>query len=552
MATVRSFARSAIGPKNPQMNIIKTTIETAFYGNNVESITSLPEAYQLAMQSPGTVVTDLPVFKPEAIGLEIGTKVLLFNDGEVTGRCAAARRIVGEPEVNVAEYAAIIREAVYESRYKTMYHAQTITGLHEDFMVRNHLLIPEDHENILYNWMLNFQVLTPEYFKLYANSRPLPETDIYVFSDPDWKHEKFPLGLSFFDPQHNCAAILGMRYFGEFKKGTLTLAWGIANRNGYASCHGGQKRYQLQDGSKKVIGVFGLSGSGKSTLTHAKHDNKYDVTVLHDDAFVISSENGSSVALEPSYFDKTSDYPCSSPDNKFLITLQNCGATIDEDEQVVLVTEDLRNGNGRAIKSKLWSPNRVDKLSEPINAIIWLMKDPTLPPVIKISGSALASAFGATLATKRTSAERLAPGIDPNALVIEPYANPFRTYPLAEDFEKFKFLFANRNVDCYIFNTGFFMDKKINKEVTLKILEDIVENKANFNTWQPFQHLSILPIDGFVPNMQDRAYVEQLKERMKDRLRFLESRDTFKGGFDKLPPDAIQALKEVVSEIEHQ
>jgi phosphoenolpyruvate carboxykinase (ATP) len=307
----------------------------------------------------------------------------------------------------------------------------------------------------------------------------------------------------------------------------------------------------MSDGSNKVIGVFGLSGSGKSTITHAKHENKYDVTVLHDDAFVISSENGSSIALEPSYFDKTSDYPCSSPDNKFLITLQNCGATLDENEQVVLVTEDIRNGNGRAIKSKLWSPNRVDKLNEPINAIIWLMKDPTLPPVMKINGSALASAFGATLATKRTSAERLAPGIDPNALVIEPYANPFRTYPLAEDFEKFKFLFAYRNVDCYIFNTGSFLDKKINKEVTLKILEEIIENKANFNAWKPFQHLSILPIDGFIPDMQDRAYVEQLKERMKDRLRFLESRETFKGGFDKLPADAIQAMKEIVSEIEY-
>ena len=67
----------------------------------------------------------------------------------------------------------------------------------------------------------------------------------------------------------------------------------------------------------------------KSTLTHAKHDGKYEVTVLHDDAYVISTENGSSVAMEPSYFDKTQDYPLTSPDNQYLITVQNCGATID-------------------------------------------------------------------------------------------------------------------------------------------------------------------------------------------------------------------------------
>mgnify|MGYP006990193905 CR=1 FL=1 len=35
------------------------------------------------------------------------------------------------------------------------------------------------------------------------------------------------------------------------------------------------------------------------------YDGKYDITVLHDDAFIISREDGSSVALEPSYFDKT-------------------------------------------------------------------------------------------------------------------------------------------------------------------------------------------------------------------------------------------------------
>lgn len=39
-------------------------------------------------------------------------------------------------------------------------------------------------------------------------------------------------------------AILGLNYFGELKKATLTLAWGTAARNGYVSCHGGLKIYQ--------------------------------------------------------------------------------------------------------------------------------------------------------------------------------------------------------------------------------------------------------------------------------------------------------------------
>jgi len=80
---------------------------------------------------------------------------------------------------------------------------------------------------------------------------------------------------------------LGFEVFGVTQEGTLTLAWGVAVRNGFISCHGGLKRYNLPGGRSFVMAVFGLSGSGKSILTHAKHGGKYDVTILHDDAVVV-------------------------------------------------------------------------------------------------------------------------------------------------------------------------------------------------------------------------------------------------------------------------
>lgn len=549
MATKQQYALGEIG-KSPIISQIRTTIESAFYGNNVIRVTSVKEAYQLAANAAGTVVTDMEVYEPEAQGLDSDARVLLFNDGAVSGRAAAARKILGEEGIKVGEYALKISEAVFKARYKTMYHAEVVVGLHPDFMVKAHLLIPEGYENNMYSWMLNFQYINEEYSKMYKESKEIKnEGDIYIFSDPDWAHADHPMGLTFFDPEHNCAALLGMRYFGEHKKGTLTLAWGCANRNGYASCHGGQKRYNLAGGKSYVAGVFGLSGSGKSTITHARHNEKYDITVLHDDAFIISTEDGSSVALEPAYFDKTQDYPADCEDNKFLLTVQNNGATVDEDGRVVIVPEDIRNGNGRAVKSKLWSPNREDKFAEPVNSIFWLMKDPTLPPVIKLSGSALASVMGATLATKRTSAERLAPGVDPNALVVEPYANPFRTYPLADDYTKFKTLFEKNHVDCYILNTGDFMGKKVTPAVTLGALEAIVEGNTSFKKWGNFSDIEIMEVEGFVPDMSDADYVTQLKARMQDRVQYVASRDTEKGGFDKLPADALEALKKVVAEL---
>lgn len=542
MATIEYFKNKDI------LTRVRTTVETAFYGNNVVKISSPAEMYSLAKNSPGTIVTDMPIYKPEEVGLPQGATVLLFNDGEVTGRFAAARRIAGEPGVDINNLAAKVREAVYNTRYRKLYHCQAYAGLHEDFMVKLHLLIPENHENIALSWMLNFQYINDFYYKMYQNSKEINEGDIYIFSDPDWRHPEHPGGLAFFDPENNVAAILGMRYFGEHKKGTLTLVWGSANRNGYASCHGGMKRYNLDNGRSYVVSVFGLSGSGKSTITHAKHDNKYDVTVLHDDAFIINTKDGSSIALEPAYFDKTQDYPMGSEDNRFILTAQNTGATLDENGKVVLVTEDIRNGNGRAIKSKLWSPNRVDKFEEKTDAVFWLMKDPTLPPVVKVKGSALGSAMGATLATKRTTAERLAEGVDPNALVVEPYANPFRTYPLSEDYNKFKALFDD-GIDCYILNTGAFMDKDIGPKVTLGIIEAIVEGTVEFKQWANFTDLEIMEIEGYVPDFNDSEYKKQFTARMKDRVEFIKSRETVKGGFDKLPAEALEAIEKVIKEI---
>ena len=95
--------------------------------------------------------------------------------------------------------------------------------------------------------------------------------------------------------------------------------------------------------------------------------------------------------------------------------------------------------------------------------------------------------MGATLATRRSTAEKLDAHVDPNALVIEPYANPFRTYPLALDYESYKKLFSECGVECYIMNTGFFLDNKVPKEVTLDLLERLVEGTLEFKPFYKYQ-----------------------------------------------------------------
>ena len=539
MATRRIWNQSEI-KTNPLFSKLRSTIETAFYGNNVKPVTSVAEAYTLATQEPGVIVLDMPVFKPEEQGLPADAKILVTNDGKTTGRYAKARRIIGDEGIDEVELAGIARDAVYDSHNKEWISTQVVVGLEQKFMARAHLMIPKDHASIMYSWIMNFKFFDEATKDFYNNSKDIPEGDIYIYSDPDYVVPGHPGGLAIFDPAHNCAMILGMRYFGEHKKGTLTLAWSLANRYGYVACHGGMKRYNLKNGESFTIGVFGLSGSGKSTLTHEKHNGRYDISILHDDAYIINTNDLSSVAMEPTYFDKMQDYPVEHPANKYLLTLQNVGVTLDENGNKVVLAEDVRNNNGRAIKSQFWTDNRVNHVDEPVNAIVWLMKDKTLPPILKIDDPVLASTMGATLATRRSTAEKLDANVDPNALVIEPYANPFRTYPLVRDYESYKKLFKECGVDCYIMNTGFFLEKKIPKEVTLDLLERLVEGDLQFEPFGAYENLSYVEVPGFEPPFDVREYHHQLHQAFEFRSEYVEK---LKDGKNELPHEVLDVLK---------
>jgi len=541
MSTKSNLDRSEIGIGSPKLyNRIRTTIETAFYRNNVVKITSLTQAYELAKNSSGTIVSDLEVYKATEMGLPSDAKVLIYNDGTITGRQAKVRRLIDNK--NIDSFSKTLRESIFNSRNKKMYHAIVYVGLHEDFMVKAHLLIPEGYENTMYSWMLNFQNQNMEMDKIYNNSKPISEGDIYLYADPDEFIKDFNTGISIFDQKHNCGALLGLRYFGEFKKATLTMAWSVASRLDYTACHGGQKRFNLPDNKTFIAGVFGLSGSGKSTITHSKHDGKFDVTVLHDDAFIISNSDGSSISLEPTYFDKVQDYPTNSKDNKYLLTMQNVGATYDKDNKIVPVTEDITNGNGRAIKSKYWTEHRAYKFNNKIDAIFWIMKDDTLPPILKIDSSILGSSLGSTLATKRSTAEH---GANSDELIIEPYANPFRLYALRNDYNKFKDLFTNTGVDCYVLHTGYFMDKKVTPKMTLGLIEKIVSDEIKFKQLDKLKEIKYVDIEGFNPDFNNKKYKQLFIKRLNTRIDYINNLH----GNDQLPEEASKSIVSIIDRL---
>lgn len=546
MSTVETFKRDQVNSENKLLSSFKAIIETAFYGNNVEKVENLSQAYEIAKNVPGTIVTDMPISHNEDLGLPEDASILVFNDGKVVGRTAAARVIIGQPGVDEDYYQGILREAIFTGNDQEFLEGNVVVGLDSDFMAHAHLMVPKQYANNLYSYLVNFQIVTEKEEELYKTSREYNEDDIYVYANPEWSHPEFPYGLALFDPAHNVAAILGLRYFGELKKATLTLAWATAHRNGFVACHGGMKQYQLPD-KKYTMAAFGLSGSGKSTITLSKPKGDGKVVVLHDDAFVINHDNGSTTALEPAYFDKVQDYDLTKDAVDYFLTCQNVGITLDDEGKKVIIMQDVRNGNGRTVKSRYVTPNRVDHLDESIDAVYWIMKDDSLPPVVKIDDPVLAAVFGLTLATKRSTAENVVGNVNRDDLVIEPYANPFRSYALGEDYKDFRNLLAKDGVDCYILNTGFYGDKKVTPQVTLGSIENIINGTTNFIDYGPLEGVSYLEVDGYDVDFSDPEYRDKVRGRMQTRLDFINKQEDILEGYHALPVEARETMEKVVN-----
>ncbi|HUU27826.1 MAG TPA: phosphoenolpyruvate carboxykinase (ATP) [archaeon] len=459
-----------------RLGAFRATIETAFYGNNVESMTHA-QIYELARRQPGVIELDVPMYRPEQFGIKSGSPALFSCDGSVVGRTARARGIISRTdEAGRKRYLSVLREAVFRLGEKECIVTSAIGGLTEEFMLKMNFLIPKRHAKNASDWLTNFQAFEGEAAERYKHSQPLEEPDILVLADPEWRHPDYPDGLVIIDDNTNAIAILGLRYFGEMKKGTLTLIWRAAVRQNMVACHGGI-RQDTHNGKTRITANFGLSGSGKSALTNRKGG-----VIIHDDAFVIDLERDCSMALEPNLFDKTDR----GWTEEMVFSFMNCGLVIIDGKKIPLLN-DVRNGNGRCLKSRDVLDTVADKTGKP-DMVVWLMKDSTLPPIVRLDDPVLAVSMGATLMTKRTAAENV-PAEEMKRLVFEPFANPFRCHYLSTDCEIFLKLFKTGTV-CYVFNTGGYWkssDKDlvdVPKELSLKLQQAIVADEIEFVPWK--------------------------------------------------------------------
>ena len=549
MATVSRLPKSAW----------RATIESAMYANSVRK-TTMGELYKLALKQPEVMTTSHPFYKPLRYGLPHNAKVLISNDGGIVGRTARARKLVREMAKDRDKFLRILIEVTYQLNKRECLWLEAIVGLHKDFMVKAHLLSPVTDAKNMMDWGLNFTPWMKPWSEQYNKSKKFDEPDILVLADPDWINPEFPNGLVIIDEEENCIAILGLRYFGERKKGTLTIAWTIGVRQNMVACHGGIKTI----GNHPPVAVFGLSGSGKSSITNS-HDHagtlkkNEKVTVIHDDAFLIALDENITVALEPSLFDKTDALEFRDPIIKYFFSAQNIAVTDLGNGKREIVGQDIRNDNGRCMKSRDMF-NFANSCARP-GILIWLQKDQSLPPVMKVADNGLAVAMGASLATLRAKGVENVPKEELAKLVIEPFANPFRVHSLEEDCRQFLKLFK-LGTECYILNTGYFgipgEEVNIPKALSLSIVTQLVRGKIEWREWKSFLGLQI-PANGvdlfgtdydkkFKPS-KSQQFLQLLRNRMQDRITFLSNKRDLEQDMDSAFIDPLVAARTVIDKI---
>jgi len=543
-----------------KMPALRSIAQTICLDKRVRKVTAA-EAYELAKRQHDVMDTDLPIYPAAAkrLGLPDGATVLNNCHGRIVGRTAMARRFYTRMDaVERRKVEADLREAVYGMQRYPLIKAEAILGLDADLMIKATLVATEDDAVNVFNWLANF---TPyeELAEDYEKSPKLPIPDILVVGFNHWStadpyyHNAGGSQLALVDEDANVIFNLGMRYFGERKKGTLTLAWTSGMRLGMAACHGGIKEIDfagcaepdVKAKGKRSIAFFGLSGTGKSSHTNSRDNGGtlpagFSKVVLHDDAFQIDCQNKVCRVWEPTLFDKTDSRPTGHDDWRYMISTMNLGLT-NADGKVLPLGQDVRNPNGRALIDRDLLGAYVNRCSFP-DIMVWLMKDTCLPPVVRFVDKHLAVAMGASLMTRRNLAENVNEE-ELKKLVFEPFANPFRVYELWKDVEAFLQVFETGAMGYSFNSVGFWKTsdqelQKIPLQSSLTLQSSLLLERLEWVDWdllpgaqlpKPESIEKLLPgyaalYDPSLVGNRDR-YVATLKDRFHQRRVFLQNSD---------------------------
>lgn len=505
---------------------LRLTALFALTGNN-RLISDPQTLYDLSLDMGNVIALGRPMRNPENFGLKEGTKQIIWNHRNPVGRTAMARKFWHDADAEEQkQLGTLAREAVIGLQKTGSIATRAYAGLDEEFSLGLHFIGNRNYPIAALSLLFNFQgFFTEAHDAFYRSSRPINEPDLLMVYDPDWEHPEFQNGLVIIDRESKTIFVLGLPYFGEIKKGFLTLIWHAAIHERVPDTN--IRRFLPFHGSicvlnGKTVVIIALSGSGKSSLS------KNAESIAHDDAFVVSMVTGRVIVLEPTFFNKTDGDAMGDETTQRGLIFYNMGV-IETEHGFDVVPGDRLVANGRVIQER---PDNAVNGYDRVDIVSLVMKDDTLPPISLINNPALFVAFGACLMTKRSLAEALKSIKEQFALVIEPFAQPFRSWRLNTECRMFQLFLELFKPVTVIMNTGDFMGTDIPLALSRDaILPALTGGSLQFAPWRivPGKMVSLVKkgeLGGgydrnFTPNTRDAEYVSRFVSRMQKRIDFL-------------------------------
>jgi phosphoenolpyruvate carboxykinase (ATP) len=425
---------------------------------------------------------------------------------------------------------AHIEDAVAYAQEHEMLCVDRMMGRHDDHSYRCRLYVPKKYGRIALAWANLFEPVEGP-----------GEPDFVTVQVPDW--DEIAIRIL---PEEGLTAVLGSDYTGEAKKSFLRLFMFHAKRKGGLGLHAGSKRVTLRDEKDELRDVgqvfLGLSATGKSTLTaHGLWlDDPESATMLQDDVCAllpdgsVAGSEGNGLYVKTIGLDADEQPAMYDAVTHESAVLEN--VDVDEDGTVDF-DSDRHTSNGRAIIRRDRLASSSDDIDlDTVDQLFFITRNPTMPPVSKLSPEEAAVAFmlGESIETSAGDPSKAGESIR----VVG--TNPFIVGSKGEEGNRFRDLIDDLGVECYILNTGHLGGKDIGVTESVTLLREIARGTVEWTD----DEATGLTVPSSVPgiDIEEFAVANSVSDHESELERLRTERRVHLATFEELDEDIRDAV----------
>jgi phosphoenolpyruvate carboxykinase (ATP) len=365
---------------------------------------------------------------------------------EQKSRSADQTKNLVDDEFTEADWDAI-EAALEEASDRELVCLDREVGRHPETSFTCRLYVPKAYARIALAWG---KLLEP------AEGKP----DFVTLQLPEWDEGPGNDRRIRVLPEEGLTFVLGSDYTGEAKKSFLRLYMYRAKQQGGLGIHAGSKRVRVEndDGLETVGQAFlGLSATGKSTLTghgcwlddpEGAEMLQDDVCALLPDGQVTGSE-GNGLYIKTDGLDEEEQPALYDAATHEEAVFEN--VWVDDDGSVDFDNTDL-TANGRAVirREDLSSASEDIDMTEGVDQIFFITRNPVMPPVARLDDRQAAVAFMLGESIQTSAGDPDAAGESIRVVGT----NPFIIGPEGAEGNRFRDLVADNDVECFVINTG--------------------------------------------------------------------------------------------------